>query len=172
MGAGQWIQQITLGWLVYDLTESYFLLGVVGGMRALPMLFVGPLAGVAADRMDRRLLLMIVESFLGVWAALFAFLVAFGDVQVWQIIVFTLVSGAVWSFSGPIRKALVPNVVPRSELLNAIALESAGHNATRIVGPALGGVLIATLGPGVNFFLQSALYFFGFSFVTRLRLPP
>ncbi len=170
--AGQWIQQVTIGWLVYELTGSAALLGVVNGLRAVPFLLTGPLAGVLADRVDRRRLMFWTQVFLLVWSFLFGLDIALGYLQVWHIFVFTLVTGVAWSFNQPVRQSVVPNVVPREDLPNAIALNSAGFNITRVVGPGLGGLLIALVGVAGNFFIQSAAYV-GVAVMTyRLKLPP
>jgi MFS transporter, DHA1 family, staphyloferrin A biosynthesis exporter len=158
MSAGQWIQQVALGWLVYELTGSSVMLGLLNGLRALPFLVTGPMAGVAADRMDRRQLMLRTQHVLIAAAFLMGGLVASGWLQVWHIFVFTLVTGVGWSFSEPVRQSLIPTVVPKAELVNAIALNSAGFNLMKVVGPALGGVMIALFGVAGNFLVQGAAY--------------
>ncbi len=158
MSAGQWIQQVTLGWLVYELTGNSVLLGALNGLRALPFLVTGPMAGVAADRMDRQKLMLRTQYLLIVTAVVMGGLVVSGWLQVWHIFVFTLITGIGWTFSEPVRQSLIPSVVPRAELANAIALNSGGFNLMKIIGPALGGVMIALFGAGGNFFVQSAAY--------------
>ena len=158
MSAGQWIQQVALGWLVYELTGSSVMLGLLNGLRALPFLVTGPMAGVAADRMDRRQLMLRTQHVLIAAAFLMGGLVASGWLQVWHIFVFTLVTGVGWSFSEPVRQSLIPTVVPKAELVNAIALNSAGFNLMKVVGPALGGVMIALFGAAGNFLVQGAAY--------------
>lgn len=158
MSAGQWIQQITLGWLLYDLTGSSVLLGALNGLRALPFLVSSPIAGVAADRMDRRKILINTQSVLLVTALGMGTLVASGLLQVWHLFLFTLITGAAWAFNEPVRQTLVPNLVPKGELMNAVALHSAGFNLTKVIGPALGGLLIALFGAAGNFFVQGLAY--------------
>lgn len=158
MSAGQWIQQITLGWLLYDLTGSSVLLGALNGLRALPFLVSSPIAGVAADRMDRRKILINTQSVLLVTALGMGTLVASGLLQVWHLFLFTLITGAAWSFNEPVRQTLVPNLVPKKDLMNAVALHSAGFNLTKVIGPALGGLLIALFGAAGNFFVQGLAY--------------
>lgn len=172
MGAGQWIQQVTLGWLLYDLTGSSVLLGVLNGLRALPFLVAGPIAGVAADRLDRRNLLLRTQYVLVATAITMGVLVASGLLQAWHLFVFTLITGAAWSFHEPVRQSLVPNVVPKKDLVNAIALNSAGFNLTKIVGPALGGVLIALFGAAGNFFVQGAAYMGVLAMIYLMHVPP
>ncbi|MBI4339667.1 MAG: MFS transporter [Chloroflexi bacterium] len=165
--AGNWIQQITLGWLVFHLTGSAFLTGAISGVRALPFLFAGPLAGVIADRVNRKLLLIVNHAFLAALGLAFALLIATDVVQIWHIFVFAFLSGIAWAFNNPVRQILVPALVPRHALMNAIALNSAAFNLTRMVGPAVGGLLIVAFGPATNFFVQSIAYFV----VTVLVLP-
>ena len=169
--AGNWIQQVTLGWLAYDLTGSAFLVGTLHGLRALPFLLVGPVGGVIADRTDRRKLLLGNQLFLALLALGFAVLVVSGHLEVWHLFVFTFLSGAGWAFNNPVRQALVANSVPRSELMNAIALNSVAFNINRVLGPAAGGVLIAFFGPGTNFFIQAACYVGVFLMVLPIRVP-
>lgn len=172
MSAGQWIQQVTLGWLTYDLTGSSILLGVLNGVRALPFLIVGPSAGVAADRMDRRRLLLGIQALLLVSAVMMGVIVSSGGIELWHIFAFSVVTATVWSFNQPLRQALVANVVPRHDLMNAVALNSLGFNMTKVVGPALGGVLIATFGPGGNFFVQALAYVGVLVAIFAMRPPP
>ena len=172
MSAGQWIQQVTLGWLVYELTSSSVLLGVLNGLRALPFLVTGPMAGVAADRMDRQRLMLRTQYVLIVTAVLMGGLVTSGLLQVWHIFVFTLVTGIGWSFSEPVRQSLIPGVVPKADLANAIALNSAGFNLMKVIGPALGGVMIALFGAGGNFFVQSGAYVGVLIMIYLMHVPP
>lgn len=168
---GQWIQQVTLSWLVYDMTGSALLLGAINGMRAIPFFLVGPVAGVATDRMNRRLLLVGTQLFMAVVAALFALDVLFEVVQVWHLFAFTLLTGAGWAVSMPLRQSIVPSLVPREDLMNAVSLNSAAFNITRIVGPAIGGVLITLVGPGQNFLIQALCYVGVVALVLPARIP-
>ena len=158
MSAGQWIQQVTLGWLVYDLTGNSMLLGSLNGLRALPFLVTGPMAGVAADRMDRKRLLLHTQWVLIVTAVLMGALVSSGLLHVWHVFVFTLITGIAWTFTEPVRQSMIPSLVPKEDLANAIALNSGGFNLMKIIGPALGGLMIALFGAGGNFFVQAVAY--------------
>jgi MFS transporter, DHA1 family, staphyloferrin A biosynthesis exporter len=171
MSAGQWVQQVALGWLVYELTASSMLLGVLNGLRALPFLVTGPMAGVAADRMDRRQLMLRTQYVLIGTAFLMAGLVASGWLEVWHIFVFTLITGIGWSFSEPVRQSLIPSVVPKAELANAIALNSAGFNLMKVLGPALGGVMIAGFGASGNFLVQGAAYLVVLLMIQSMHVP-
>lgn len=172
MSAGQWIQQVTLGWMLYELTGSSILLGVLNGVRTLPFLVASPLAGVAADRMDRRALLLKSQYVLVTTALAMGLLVASGLLQVWHLFLFTLITGTAWSFGEPVRHALVPGLVPKHELMNAVALHSAGFNLMKIMGPAVGGLLIALFGAAGNFFVQGVAYAGVLATIYFMDVPP
>jgi len=172
MSAGQWVQQVTLGWLLYDLTGNAMLLGALNGLRALPFLVTGPMAGVAADRMDRRKLLLRTQWVLIATAISMGTLVASPWLREWHIFAFTLITGVAWSFTEPVRQSMIPSVVPKHDLANAIALNSAGFNLMKVVGPALGGALIAWFGPSGNFFVQSIAYVGVLVMIYLMHIPP
>src|SRR6185503_284485 len=172
MSAGQWIQQVTLGWLIYDLTGNSMLLGALNGVRALPFLVTGPMAGVAADRMDRKKLLLRTQWVLIVTAVLMGALVASGLLHVSHIFVFTLITGIAWTFTEPVRQSMIPSIVPKDELPNAIALNSGGFNLMKVVGPALGGAMIALFGPSGNFFVQAIAYVGVLFMIYWMNVPP
>ncbi|HWH79044.1 MAG TPA: MFS transporter, partial [Candidatus Binatus sp.] len=158
MSAGQWIQQVTLGWLIYDITGSSVLLGMLNGLRALPFLIASPIAGVVADRTNRKKVLIISQYVLLIATVIMGCLVAVGFVHVWQVFAFTLVTATAWSFVDPVRQSMVPTLVPKEDLMNAVALNSAAFNMTKVVGPSIGGLLIALFGASGNFFVQGAAY--------------
>jgi MFS family permease len=172
MSAGQWIQQVTLGWLVYELTGNSILLGMLNGLRALPFLVTGPMAGVAADRMDRQKLMLHTQYVLIVTAVIMGSLVASGLLAVWHIFVFTLITGIAWTFSEPVRQSMIPSVVPKTELANAIALNSGGFNLMKIIGPATGGAMIALFGAAGNFFVQGLAYAGVLAMIYLMHVPP
>jgi MFS family permease len=171
MSGGQWIQQVTLGWLVYDLAGSAVLLGVLNGLRALPFLIASPIAGVAADRMDRRRLVLCSESLLVIASIAMGALVAAGLLEVWHLFVFTAVTGISWAFIDPIRQSMVPMLVPKQDLMNAVALNSAAFNMTKVIGPSLGGILIVAFGVSGNFFIQGLTYAGVLVFVYWMVVP-
>jgi len=158
MSAGQWVQNVTLGWLVYDLTGSSVLLGMLNGLRALPFLVTSPIAGVIADRTNRKTILVICQYVLMLTAISMGLLVVSGFVRVWQVFTFTLITAVAWSFVDPVRQSMLPTLVPKEDLMNAVALNSAAFNMTKVIGPSIGGLLIAVFGAGGNFFVQSAAY--------------
>ncbi len=168
---GQWMQQVAIGWLILDLTNSPTYLGIVGFARGLPMLFLALPAGVMADRFDRRKLLMLFQGFGAFVAVLLTALVLLDWVQPWHVIVLSVLGGAVMAFIAPTRQAMVPGVVPRDLMANAIAMNSAGQNATRIVGPSLAGVLISAVGTGVCFAAQALGFIWALVMSFQLRVP-
>lgn len=155
MTAGMWIQQLSIGWLVYDMTGSKALLGLVSGMRAIPTLFAAPIAGVLTDRMNKRYLMLITQSILLVAVLTLALLIAFDKVAIWHLFVFALVSGLANTFNNPSRQTLVPLLVPKEDLMNAYSLNATAFTSTRILGPAIGGFLIIWFGVAGNFFIQT-----------------
>jgi MFS family permease len=156
--AGQWLQQATLGWVVYDLTGSGALLGAVIAMRAIPMLILAPVTGVVADRMDRRKALALAQMPMVIISFLMSIALAVNAVQVWHLFAFTLCAGFGVVFDRTLRSALVFGAVPREDAANAVALNSIAFSVTRAVGPAIAGILIALIGPAWNFGFQGLLY--------------
>ena len=157
MSAGTWIQQVTLGWLAYELTSSPVQVSIVLGLRALPMLGA-PIAGVIADKFDRRIVLLLDQAYLASLATAFAVLLQLGLLELWHLHAFSFLTGAGWALNNPLRQTLVGNSVPRDRLMNAIALNSMAFNSMRMIGPGIAGGMIAWLGPEVNFFLQAVMY--------------
>ena len=172
MSTGQWVQQVTLGWLLYDLTGNSMLLGALNGLRALPFLVTGPMAGVAADRMDRRKLLLYTQWVLIITAILMGALVASPFLHVWHIFLFTLITGVAWTITEPVRMSMIPSVVPKGDLANAIALNSGGFNLMKVIGPALGGAMIAWFGAADNFFVQGVAYTGVLAMIYLMHIPP
>lgn len=169
--AGNWMQQVTIGWLTFHLTQDPLTTGAVLGLRGVPFLVAGPLGGVLADRMDRRKLLIATQIYLAALGALFALLVWSDSLAVWHLYAFTFSFGAGWAMNNPLRQAMVANAVPREYMMNAIALNSAAFQITRIIGPALGGLLIALVGPSTNFLLQAVAFSLVALLVWPLRVP-
>jgi len=156
---GTWTQQVALSWLVYRLTGSTLLLGAVAFCNQIPMLFLGPLAGVAADRLSRKKLLLWTQALSMVQALLLASLVLTGAVRPWHIIVLSVFIGAVNAFDIPLRQSFVIEMVEgRDDLGNAIALNSALFNSAHFIGPAVAGILISAFGEGVCFLVNGISY--------------
>ena len=170
---GTWMQTIALGWLVYRITHSPFLLGMVGFAGQLPMLVLTPLAGVLSDRWQRRRVLVMTQSLAMFQALALACLTLTGLVQVWHIMVLAVFSGAVNSFDMPTRQAFTLEMVDRKEdLPNAIALNSSVFNVSRLIGPTIAGVLISLVGEGMCFLLNGISYIAVIGALLSMRLVP
>ena len=158
----QWLQLLSIGWLVRDLTESFAASGLlvvtVGGMTTVPTLIVGPWAGVLGDRVDRRKLVMTIQTFMTCAAISFALIIYMGYIQWWHAYIYVVVSGVCWTTSITMRQTLVANTVPGEALVNAYATNTLTITGTRIVGPFVGGILITTLGFTWNFAIEASLY--------------
>jgi MFS family permease len=153
---GTWLQQVAMSWLTYRLSGSALLLGFVTFCQYIAVLFIAPVAGVLADRVDRRRALLITQSVMLAQAATLAVLAATGVVAVWHVAALALVLGCASAFDIPLRHAMIARLVEhRSELPNAIALNSLLINCARVVGPALAGVLIAAVGEALCFGLNA-----------------
>ncbi len=170
---GTWMQQVAMSWLVYRLTGSAFLLGVVGFTSQIPTFLLSPVAGVLADRWNRRRLLIITQALAMLQAALLAAAVLSGVVQVWHIVVLSLLLGVVNAFDIPIRQSFVVEMVTQPEDLgNAIALNSSMVNGARLIGPTIAGLLVASVGEGVCFVLNSVSYLAVLVALVAMRLAP
>jgi MFS family permease len=156
---GTWMQQVSISWLIYRLTDSAFMLGVVGFCSQFPILLLFPVSGMIADRFDKRRLLIITQSFAMVQAFILTVLVLSGKVAVWHIIGLSLFLGIINAFDMPLRQSFVVEMVDRREdLANAIALNSTLFNAARLVGPTIAGILISLVGEAACFSINTASF--------------
>ena len=157
-----WLQMLTAGWLVRSLTAnspySTFFVVTVGGMAMLPGLFMAPLAGTLGDRLDRRKLVIGIQSFMALFSFLFAILVGQQLVSVFHVYLYVFLGGVCLSITQTNRMALIANTVPRQAMANAFATNVLTIPGTRMIGPFVGGILITTLGFFWNFTLESVLY--------------
>jgi MFS family permease len=169
--AAQWIQNVTLSWLVYDLTASGAMLGTLNLTRSIATIGLAPIAGVAIDRFSRRGLLYAANSWL--FAISFGFgLVLLGNPSVvWHLFLFSLLGGVGQAISMPLQQTVVFSVIPRSLAPGALALVQTGWAVMRSIGPALGGFLILWFGPAGNFFVQAGAYALVAVTVMKLTLP-
>src|SRR5438105_9153279 len=152
---GTWMQTIGQAWLVLELTHSAWLLGVVGALQFLPVMLLALFGGVLADRLPKRRVLLFTQSSAMVQAFILWILVATGQVQLWHVLVLASMLGLTNSVDMPTRQAFVGEMVGREDLPNAIALNSSLFNMARVLGPALGGLLIAWLGVAPLFLLNA-----------------
>jgi len=156
---GNWIQTVAMSWLVYRVSGSALLLGVTAGAQQLPVLFLSPIAGVWADRVNRRRLLMLIQSLAFVQALTLALLTFTGVVRVPHLIALALFLGIVTAFETPTRQAFLLELIEhREDLPNAIALQSMLFQSTRFVGPSVAGLVLAVLGEAWCF-LANALFY-------------
>jgi MFS family permease len=167
--AGYFAQVVAQGWLIYDLTGSPTWLGIVSFANGIPMLVLALPAGVLVDRLDRRKVLIFGQGMTALVTFVLAGLIVGGVVQAWHVAVLSFLGGSFFVLIIPARQALLPTVVERSALGAAIALNSAGTNFGRVIGPSLAGVAIAAFGAAAAFVLQG----FGFlgSLVCAVLLP-
>ena len=168
--AGYWLQQVVVGWLAYEITQSAFWTSLALGLDALPILLAGPVGGVLVDNFDRRKLLAFIYGYQAIVTTTFAGIVLTGNLEAWHIFAFIFFMGLAWVVSDPARMSLIPNIVPRKNLINAFALSSMAFSVTRLVAPALGGVLIAVAGPGPTLALEAALQICAISVALCLRV--
>lgn len=144
--AGSQMQVVATGWLVLQLTNSAFQLGLLGLLRALPVMILALLGGAIADAFDRRRLLLATQSILLTIAAILAFTTATGTVSMPLIYALTVIAGATNAFDNPARQSLIPNLVPREELTAALTLNITTFQLGQIVGPLIGGLIVARFG--------------------------
>ncbi|MGI8968766.1 MAG: MFS transporter [Chloroflexota bacterium] len=155
---GTWVQSVAQQWLVLKLTGSAFDLGLVATVQFTPLLLLSLLGGAISDRVPKRNLLLATQVVAGLLALLLGILVITGTVQYWHVLVFAAILGTVNAFYVPARQAFVAELVDKDAVLNAVALNSTIFNAARVIGPAIGGLLIAALGISLNFFLNAGSY--------------
>lgn len=155
---GTWMQMTAQSWLVLTLTHSSAALGVIVALQTIPVLLLAPYGGVIADRVDKRRVMVALQSVMGVQALVLGLLTVFGAVRVWEIGALALVLGVNNAFENPARQSFMMEMVGPEHLRNAVSLNSVLVNGARTVGPAVAGVLIATVGEGVCFLVNAASF--------------
>jgi MFS family permease len=155
---GTWMQMTAQAWLVLSLTHSSTTLGVIVALQTLPVLILGPYGGVVADRVDKRRLSVALQAAMGVQALILGVLTVTGEVQVWQIGVLAALLGFNNAFENPARQSFMLEMVGPEHLRNAVSLNSVLANTARVIGPAVAGILIATVGEGVCFLVNAASF--------------
>ena len=168
---GTWMQQIAMSWLVYELTGSVLLLATITFVAQIPILIATPFMSVFVDRFDRHKILLFTQSLSALQALLLAWLTLSGQVQVWHLIALSLFIGLINALDNPTRQAFYPSLVPKENLSNAIALNSAVINGSRLFGPAIGGVLIGLVGEGLCFLLNGISYLGVIIALLAMQLP-
>ena len=170
---GTWMQRVAMSWLVYHLTSSEFLLGLVSFLGLIPVFVLSPFAGVLADRVHRLHLLIATQALAMLQALLLAVLVMTGLVRIGHIMALAAFLGLINAFDTPIRQAFTAELIEKKEDLgNAIALNSAMFNGARMVGPTMAGLLVALFGEGVCFLLNGISYLAVLAALLRMKIPP
>ncbi|HUB29566.1 MAG TPA: MFS transporter [Terracidiphilus sp.] len=168
---GTWMQNVAQGWLVLLLTNSAFWLGVVGFAGSIPFLLFTLFGGVIADRADKRRLLLVTQTVMMVLAFLLAGLAWFKVITIWEVAAIAFMNGVAMSMNAPSYQAMVPKLVKREDLTNAIALNSAQFNMSRILGPSLGGYAMMAIGVAGNFFLNGISFLAVLWALMRMEYP-
>jgi MFS family permease len=166
-----WMDQVARGWLLYDLTGSPLELGLVSALRVFPLLFLSPLAGTFADHYGRKTQLILALGINVLSNAVLGLLILSGGVQPWHVYATALVVAVVQVFQVPVRHALVPETVDRAYLTNAISLNSLAFNVSRSIGPAIAGAMIALVGTGWCYIVQTVIFGLSTVWTAQMRIP-
>ena len=170
---GTWMQRIATPWLVYKVTGSVYLLGVVGFAGQIPTFLIAPFAGAIVDRYNRYKILVLTQVLAMIQALVLAFLVLNNSIQVWEIILLSISLGIINAFDMPSRQSLVVDMIDkREDLGNAIALNSSMVSGARILGPSIAGILITITGEGTCFLLNAISYIFVIVFLLMMKITP
>lgn len=168
---GTWMQSVAQGWLMHRLTDSPLMLGLLGFCQFLPVTLLALPAGVIADRVDKRKMLLVTQTAALLQAVTIATLTTTGHIQPWMVLALAFGFGVVNAFDLPGRQSVLAEMVGKEDLSNAIALNSAGFNTARIVGPAVAGVLLAVIGEAGCFWLNALSYLAVIAGLLMIRLP-
>lgn len=168
---GTWMQNTAQGWLVYELTGSKILLGVVAAVGSTPMMLFSILGGSVADRHSKRRIVLCTQSGMMIFAFIFAALVWSGRIRPWQIMVLAALGGLALAFDMPARQAFMVEMTSREDLINAISLNSSIVNGARVVGPSVAGLLMAQVGIAMCFFLNGLSFLAVIAGLWLMRLP-
>jgi MFS family permease len=169
---GTWMQNVAQAWLVYRLTGSSLLLGSVGFASQIPVFLFAPIGGIVADHFNRHRVVIATQTTSMVLALILAALTLTGRVQVWHVFVLASLMGIVNAFDIPARQSFLVDMVGKEDLMNAIALNSSMFNGARIIGPAVAGVLVASIGEGWCFFVNGVSYIAVITGLLLMKLPP
>jgi MFS family permease len=168
---GTWMDNIAEAWLVYRLTGSSLLLGTVAFAGQFPIFLLGPIGGLAADRFDRRSIIVATQTSSMILAFILAFLTLTKRVTVWEVILLASLMGVVNAFDVPARQSFLVEMVGREDLMNAIALNSSMFNSARVIGPSVAGILVASIGEGWCFFANAVSYIAVIAGLLMMRVP-
>ena len=169
---GTWVQSLAQSWLVYRLSQSPVMLGAVSFASLIPYLVLAPVAGVVCDRVNRRKLILVMRFLAMLQAALLAVLTLTGTVEVWHVFYLALALGVIGVFEMTARQSFLVEMVGKEDLMNGIALNSSVYNSGRIVGPAIAGLMVAAVGEGWCFAVNSVSFLAVIISLLMMRLPP
>ncbi|MFC2058160.1 MFS transporter [Chloroflexota bacterium] len=164
------MQVFARGWLVYDLTGSSLALGWVSFAFGIPIMLISPLGGTVTDRVDKRNLLITTQILAGVANLVIAVLISLGAIEVWHLMASAALTGIIFAFNTPGRQSMIPELVEREQLMNAIALSSGAMNLTRIFAPALAGILVGII--GIDWVYYFTVICFGVAAAFLFMIPP
>ncbi len=170
--SAMWVEMIARSWLIWQMTGSGTLLAIAQLLRSIPILLLGLFAGAAADRFDKRKILIVCKTFTLINYLVLATIITTGAVQVWHVLLSGFLMGSSMAFEQPTRTALIPSLVGKGELQNAVALNAAALNITRVVGPGVAGPLIAPLGIGGVYFISAGVYVVTIICTIIMQVPP
>ncbi|MCC3408640.1 MAG: MFS transporter [Microcoleus sp. PH2017_10_PVI_O_A] len=170
---GSWMTQVATVWLVYNLSDSPWMLGVVGFTSQIPTLILLPFAGVLIDRTNRHRVIITTQILAMIQSLALAFLALTGVINIWQILILSFCQGAINAFDAPARQAFVSELVEKKEdLANAIALNASMFNGARLIGPAIAGLVIGTVGPSYCFLLDGISYIAVIAGLLAMKIKP
>ena len=162
------MQFLVRGWLVYELTGSPRALGLVAAAMGIALMLFAPLGGVVADRVDKRNLIVAAQSAGGLLALVIAILISTGAIMLWHLVVASVLSGIIWAFSLPARQAIIPELVEKHRIMNAVAISSGAMHLSRVVFPALGGLLMSTIGTAGAYYVVVVCYMVAVALLLRV----
>lgn len=169
---GSWMQSIAQGWLLFDLTSSPLYLGLFSSLRMVMLLSFFILGGIMSDRIDRRKVMFAIQVVSALTALGLALLVSTHTIQVWHIFVLGAITSTTWAFEQPVRQALLPQLVPRDDLVNALALNAITWNGAGLLGPSLVGLSIGRIGIDGCFYVNVVSYLAVIGALLRMHVPP
>ena len=168
---GTWIQRIAVPWMVYNVTGSVFLLGLVGFAGQIPTFLLAPFAGVLIDKWDRYKILIVTQILAMVQSLILAFLVFNHSIEVWHVVLLSIFLGCINAFDMPARQSFVVDMIEdKKDLGNAIALNSSMFNSARLIGPSVAGILISVTGEGICFLINGLSYIFVIVFLLKMNI--
>jgi MFS family permease len=169
---GSWMQSITMGWLLFELTSSPFYLGLFSSLRMVMLISFFILGGIMSDRIDRRKIMLAIQVVAALTSLVLAILVTTHLIRVWHIFVLGALTSTTWAFEQPVRQALIPQLVSRDDLVNALALNAVTWNGAGLLGPSLVGMSIGRIGIDGCFYVNVASYLVVIAALLRMVVPP